>query len=87
MGWRKYIVAVEAIVTHMYTHTHTHIHTHTNVHTHTHTTHTHTQHTHTCTHTLASFPGSPLTPMKNKRRGGELGTDSHVISRHYEERL
>ena len=31
---------------------------------------------------IASFPGSPLAPTKNKNGGGELGTDSHVISRH-----
>ena len=31
---------------------------------------------------VASFPGSPLTPTKNKNGGGEPGTDSHVISRH-----
>ena len=31
---------------------------------------------------LASFPGSPLAPTKNKNGGGEPGTDSHVISRH-----
>ena len=31
---------------------------------------------------LASFPGSPLAPTKNKKGGGEPGTDSHVTSRH-----
>ena len=31
---------------------------------------------------VASFPGSPLAPTKNKNGGGEPGTDSHVISRH-----
>ena len=31
---------------------------------------------------LASFPGSPLAPTKNKNGGGEPGIDSHVISRH-----
>ena len=31
---------------------------------------------------MASFPGSPLTPMKNKNRGGELGIDSYVILQH-----
>ena len=30
---------------------------------------------------VASFPGSPLVPMKNKNGGGEPGIDSHVISR------
>ena len=34
------------------------------------------------TTSLASFPGSPLTPTKNKSGGGEPGTDSHMISRH-----
>ena len=33
-------------------------------------------------HFLASFPGSPLAPMKNRKGGGEPGIDSHVISRH-----
>ena len=28
---------------------------------------------------LASFPGSPLAPMKNRNGGGEPGIDSHVI--------
>jgi len=31
---------------------------------------------------VASFPGSLLTPMKNKNGGGEPGIDSHMISRH-----
>ena len=31
---------------------------------------------------LASFPGSPLASTKNRKGGGEPGTDSHVISRH-----
>ena len=31
---------------------------------------------------LASFPGSPLTPTKNKNGGGEPGIDSHLISWH-----
>ena len=33
-------------------------------------------------HNVASFPGSPLAPTKNKNGGREPGTDSHVISRH-----
>ena len=31
---------------------------------------------------VASFPGSLLTPMKNKNGGGEPGIDLHMISRH-----
>ena len=31
---------------------------------------------------LASFPGSPLAPTKNRKGGGEPGIDSHVISQH-----
>ena len=31
---------------------------------------------------VASFPGCPLAPMKNKTGGGEPGTDSHVILWH-----
>ena len=31
---------------------------------------------------IASFPGSPLAPTNNKTRGGEPGTDSHVILQH-----
>ena len=31
---------------------------------------------------IASFPGSPLTPTKNKNGGGEPGTDLHVIWQH-----
>lgn len=31
---------------------------------------------------LASFPASPLTLMKNKKRWGRVGINSHVISWH-----
>ena len=31
---------------------------------------------------IASILGSPLTPLKNKNRGGESGIDSHMVSRH-----
>ena len=31
---------------------------------------------------IASFPGSPLTLMKNENEGGEPGTNLHVISQH-----
>ena len=31
---------------------------------------------------VASFPGFPLAPTKNKNGGGEPGTNSHLISRH-----
>ena len=31
---------------------------------------------------VASFPGSPLAPTKNRKGGGEPGIDSHVIPRH-----
>ena len=31
---------------------------------------------------LASFPGSPLTPMKSKYGGGKPGINSHVILQH-----
>ena len=35
-----------------------------------------------CVHALASFPGSPLAPTKNRKGGGEPGIDSHVIPWH-----
>ena len=35
-----------------------------------------------CSDLVASLPGSPLAPTKNKNGGGEPGIDSYVISRH-----
>ena len=31
---------------------------------------------------VASFPGSPLAPTKDRKGGGEPGSNSHVIPQH-----